>query len=119
MRIAQLNECTVCLSWRNQQAVDAGVTEELLGAVDRPRDHPGFSDAERAALEYTERFCTDSAGIDDDLVDRLTAHFDAGEVVELTLVIGKYVAMGRFMQVLGLDQTCDLAYDDAGTLIVR
>ena len=88
----------------------------LLAAVDRWADHPGFTPAERVALEYTERFCTDSAGIDDDLVARLGEHFDPGTVVDLTLVVGKYVAMGRFMQVLGLDQTCDLAYDDAGTL---
>jgi AhpD family alkylhydroperoxidase len=119
MRVAQINQCTVCLSWRNQQAVDAGVTEELLDGVDRAADLPGYTDAERVALEYTERFSTDSAGIDDDLLTRLGEHYDAGEIVELTLVIGKYVAMGRFMQVLGLDQTCDLAYDDAGSLIVR
>jgi AhpD family alkylhydroperoxidase len=119
MRVAQINRCTVCLSWRNQQAVDAGVTEELLAAVDRARDADGFTEAERVALEFTERFATDSAGIDDDLIGRLGAHFDPGEIVELTLVVGKYVAMGRFMQVLGLDQSCELAYDETGTLTAR
>jgi hypothetical protein len=39
---------------------------------------------------------------------RLKQHFDSGEIVELTLVLGKYLALGRFMQVLGLDQACDL-----------
>jgi len=29
-------------------------------------------------------------------------------LVDLTLVVGKYIAMGRFMQVLGLDQSCEL-----------
>jgi hypothetical protein len=37
---------------------------------------------------------------------RLDQHFDAGEIVELALVIGKYLSQGRFMQVLGLDQAC-------------
>ena len=119
MRVAQINQCTVCLGWRNQVAFDAGVTEDLLGSVDRARETDGFTDAERVALEFTERFSTDSAGIDDDLLDRLGQHYDAGEIVELTLVVGKYVAMGRFMQVLGLDQTCELQYDESGTLIVR
>jgi AhpD family alkylhydroperoxidase len=119
MRVAQINQCTVCLSWRNQPALDAGVTEDLLAAVDRPGEHPGFSDAERVALEFTTRFSTDSAAIDDDLVARLAQHFDAGEIVELTLVVGKYVAMGRFMQVLGLDQSCELVYDEKGTLVTR
>ena len=119
MRVAQINQCTVCLGWRNQPAFDAGVTEDLLASVDRRDETDGFTDAERVALEFTERFSTDSAAIDDDLLARLGEHFDAGEIVELTLVIGKYVAMGRFMQVLGLDQSCELAYDETGTLTTR
>ena len=58
------------------------------------------------AIEFAERFSTDSARIDDGLVSRLREHFDDGEVVELTLVIAKYLAFGRFMQVLDLDQAC-------------
>ena len=30
------------------------------------------------------------------------------EIMELTLVIGKYLALGRFNQVLGFDQTCTI-----------
>ena len=49
---------------------------------------------------------------------RLADHFEAGEIVELTLVIGKYLSMGRFMQVLGLDQSCSLQMDDTGSVTV-
>jgi AhpD family alkylhydroperoxidase len=114
MRIARINECTVCLGWRTPQAIEAGVTDELLDAVERWDTEPGFTPGERVALEYTERFATASAGIDDALVARLSEHFDAGEIVELTLVIGKYLAMGKFMQVLGLDQACSLQMTDTG-----
>jgi len=78
---------------------------------------PRFSPAESVALEYTTHFCTDSARIDDDLLARLGEHFDAGETVELTLVIAKYLAMGRFMQVLGLDQACSLQMTTAGDVV--
>jgi AhpD family alkylhydroperoxidase len=117
MRIAQCNECTVCLSWRTPQAVDAGVTDALLEGVANVDGSGAYTDAERVAIEYAERFCRDSARIDDALVDRLRAHFDPGEIVELTLVIAKYLAFGRFMQVLGLDQTCTLHFDDAGRVV--
>jgi AhpD family alkylhydroperoxidase len=117
MRIAQINECTVCLSWRTPQAIAAGVTDELLTNVHRARDLDDYSDAERVAIEYAERFCTDSARIDDAFLARLHDHFDDGEIVELTLVIAKYLAFGRFMQVLGLDQTCTLHFDDTGTVV--
>jgi len=116
MRVAQINQCTVCLSWRTPQAVEAGVTDELLANVHRAAELDDYTPAEKVAIEYAARFCTDSANIDDALLKRLGEHFDSGEIVELTLVIGKYLALGRFMQVLGLDQTCTLSFDDAGVV---
>ena len=116
MRVATINECTVCLGWRTPMAVEAGVTDDDLAAVTDPAD-PRFSPAESVAIEYAARFCTDSARIDDAFMARLNAEFDAGEVVELTLVIAKYLAMGRFMQVLGLDQACSLQMTSAGTVV--
>jgi AhpD family alkylhydroperoxidase len=104
MRIAQINGCTVCLTWRTPEALEAGVTDQLLAAVGTWRDSTEFSAAERIALEFTELFCTDSVSISDELMARLAEHYDAGEIVELALVIGKYLSQGRFMQVLGLDQ---------------
>ena len=107
MRIAQINGCTVCLAWRTPEAVEAGVSDQLLGAVATWRQGTDFTAAERVALEFTELFCGDSVSISDDLMARLAEHFEPGEIVELALVIGKYLSQGRFMQVLGLDQdTC-------------
>src|SRR5581483_1358807 len=117
MRIAQINECTVCLAWRTPQALEAGITDELLAGVRYASERPEYTGAERVAIEYAERFCTDSARIDDALLARLGEHFDAGEIVELTLVVAKYLAFGRFMQVLGLDQTCELRFDDTGAVV--
>lgn len=114
MRVAKLNRCTVCMEWRNPSWCD---DEALLAGVEQWDITPGYTDAERVALEYAERFCADSAGVTDALVARLGQHFDAGEIVDLTLVVGKYLALGRFMQVLGLDQdACSLHFDETGTL---
>jgi AhpD family alkylhydroperoxidase len=107
MRIAIINGCTVCLSWRTPEAVEAGVTDELLFGVAGWRTSDDYTDAEKVALEFTELFCGESTAITDELMSRLADHFDVGEIVELALVIGKYLSQGRFMQVLGLDQdTC-------------
>jgi AhpD family alkylhydroperoxidase len=110
MRVAQINECAVCLAWRSPEAVEAGVTEALLADVGRYAANDAYTPAEKVAIEYTERFCTESARIDGDLMQRLREHFDDGETVELTLVIAKYMAFGRFMQVLDLDQSCDVPF---------
>ena len=78
-----------------------------------------LSPREKVAIEFAERFSTASAAIDDDLIGRLGEHFDPAEIVELTLIAGKYVAFGRFMQVLGLDQSCSLEYADGGGVRAR
>lgn len=48
---------------------------------------------------------------------RLAEHFTPADIVDLTLVIGKYLAMGRFMQVLGLDQAWTIGHDLDGELV--
>ena len=105
-RIALINRCTICLAYRQD---DAGVPEDLLANVADWREHTDFTAAERLALDFTEQFCGNSATISDGLVTDLEQHLSPAQVVELTLVVGKYVAMGRFMQVLGLDQSCSVA----------
>ena len=116
MRIAQINECTLCLAWRNPSW---GASESALAAVHDYATSSEFSPAEKVAIEYAERFCTDSARIPDSLLARLSEHLGPAGVVELTLVIGKYLAMGRFMQVLGLDQdACSIEFDGSGELVV-
>jgi alkylhydroperoxidase family enzyme len=116
MRVAKLNRCTVCMDWRNPTWCD---DEALLDGVEAWGTTPGYTDAERLALEFAERFCTESTSIGDELIGRLTDELGADGVVDLTLVTGKYLALGRFMQVLGLDQACALHFDDEGVLVTE
>ena len=108
MRIAEINGCTLFMAWRNDWA-----DEESLADVSSYRSSPRFSAAERVAIEFAERFSTASSAIDDELFGRLHEHFSDAEIVDLTLVAGKYLAMGRFMQVLDLDQACALPLQEA------
>src|SRR5579871_6027308 len=55
MRIAQLNECSVCLAFRADTVKAQGVGEDLYGAVGQPGE-PGLNEQERLAVEYAERF---------------------------------------------------------------
>ncbi|MCW2585767.1 MAG: 4-carboxymuconolactone decarboxylase domain/alkylhydroperoxidase AhpD family core domain protein [Frankiales bacterium] len=104
-RVAQLNQCTVCLDFRRP---DSGLTEQVLAEVASHRDSAALTGLEKAALQFTEQFCTDSTGITDELLQELQAQLGPAGVADLALVVGKYLAMGRFMQVLGLDQACTL-----------
>lgn len=104
-RVAQLNACTLCLNSRRSAS---GVDDEVLLQVEEWRTSPVFTDLERLALSFTEQFCTTSSEIPDELVTALQESLGAAGVADLALVVGKYLAMGRFMQVLGLDQACSV-----------
>jgi len=103
-RIALVNECTLCLGLRRD---GTGVTEELLAQVSEAEPE-GFTPAERAAVQFAHEFATHSAAISDELIAAVEEHLGTAGVIELALVCGKYLAFGRFMQVLGLDQACRL-----------
>jgi alkylhydroperoxidase family enzyme len=104
-RIATLNQCTTCLEFRRD---GSGVHEETLAAVESYATSALFTDLEKQALLFTELFCTTSTDISDELIADLERGLGTAGVADLALVIGKYLAMGRFMQVLGLDQACKI-----------
>jgi alkylhydroperoxidase family enzyme len=112
-RIAQLNQCTVCLGYRR---TDSGIGEDVLSQVESWRESSEFDAAEKAALDYAEQFSRDSAAIPDDLLTVLAEQLGPEGLVDLTLVVGKYLVVGRFMQVLGLDQTCVIDPDRVAAL---
>jgi alkylhydroperoxidase family enzyme len=69
------------------------------------------------ALEFAERFVLDHESIDDGVVERLRAHFDDAEVLELCACVGRHLAFGRITRVLRFDHDhCPLPGHDDGEL---
>ena len=102
-RIALINQCTTCLDFRRP---DSGLLEELFAEIGTYQNSAAFTDLEKAALRFTELFVTESTAISDELLAELEKGLGTAGLIDLALVVGKYLAMGRFMQVLGLDQGC-------------
>ena len=100
MRIAQLNACDACATFRAPSVVEAGVTEEMYEHVDEWRTWPGYTDRQRLAIEYAERFAADHRAIDDELFTRLRAEFADDEILDLTLCCAVFVGLGRTLEVL-------------------
>ena len=105
MRIAQINGCNVCLQWRFPEMAERGVTEELYAHVDDP-DAGDYSEQERLAIEYAEKFALDHRSIDDAFFARLKAAFTDAEILELTASIADWIAFGRMTAVRDLDEAC-------------
>jgi len=107
-RIAQLNDCQICMAYRPRQDGEPAVGEELYAAVERWQGDPSLSDRERLAVEYAERFAIDHLGLDDAFWTRMHTAFDDQEIAELTLCVAEWLAVGRVNAVLGLDLSCEL-----------
>ena len=106
MRIAQLNACDACGTFRAPSVLEAGVTEDLYEHVDEAATYPGYTERQRLAVEYAERYATDHAGMDDELFARLRAKFTDAEVLDLTMCCAVYVGLGRALAVLAIDEAC-------------
>jgi alkylhydroperoxidase family enzyme len=111
-RIAQINDCELCLGWRTARDVpdrrDASdeVPEEFYANVGANPSWEGFTERERLAAEFAERFALDHLSIDDDLWARLHAAFSDDELVELGLCVGSWIAFGRLNRVFDVDGGC-------------
>ena len=105
MRIAQINDCVVCRGWRIPELAEQGVTEELYEHVDDP-DAGDYSEQERLAIEFAERFALNHRSLDDAFFVRLREHFTDPEILDLTICVGNWLAFGRLTMVLDLDEAC-------------
>lgn len=64
---------------------------------------------EALAVRYAERMATDFRTVDADFMAELRQHFSDPEIVELGLMIGQYMAMGRLLVITGTHEgACEI-----------
>ncbi len=105
MRIAQLNDCPVCLGFRATSVQDQGVTEDFYRHVGDHDAGGAYTQQERLAIEYAERFALDHLGIDDAFFARLAECFTDAEILDLTICLAAFLGLGRMLRSLGIDET--------------
>ena len=65
------------------------------------------------ALEYAERFALDHHNIDDAFFDKLHEHFTDAQILELGMLIGQFIGVGRLLMVMDLEPKFCPAEGDA------
>lgn len=80
---------------------DAG--EARLAEVATWRDSRVFSEPERLALEYAERMTITGELVDDAFFARLSEHYSAAQIVELTAAIAFENFRSKFNPPLGIE----------------
>ena len=106
IRIAQQNACDACATFRAPSVLDAGVDDDVYAHAEEWRTWPTFTERQRLAAEYAERFAGDHRSIDDELFARLRAAFTDAEILDLTLCCAVFVGLGRTLEVLQITESC-------------
>ena len=105
LRTAQVTDCDYVFQHHVSLARAAGVTEQQIGKIGRWRESTAFSPAHKAALGFAEKVAR-SIPVDDETFALLQRNFSAREIVELTMLVGQYVATAMFIKTLGVpDET--------------
>jgi alkylhydroperoxidase family enzyme len=87
-----------------------GMDDDLYNSVHRYHEVDEFTAREKLAIEFGERFAIDHTTIDDEFWSRLGEHFSDQELLELTVVAGFCVGMGRAFQVLDIAVDFDVLW---------
>jgi alkylhydroperoxidase family enzyme len=87
--------------WTHHSAMarDVGVAQDKIDAIANWKSSALFDAPERAALRLADEI-TNGPGASAEAIAKARAHFDEGEVVELTLTSSFYACVGRVLHSL-------------------
>jgi AhpD family alkylhydroperoxidase len=95
LRIAFHNQCRSCMAIRYSDALEDGLTEDMVCSLEKPYEAPGLTEAERVGLRYADLMATNHLAIDDALYAELHRHYTEQQVVELGVWCAITVGFGR------------------------
>ncbi len=70
--------------------------------------YPDYTDAERVAIEYTEKFATDHKKLDGEFFARMREHFSDEEILEISVCVGNWLMMCRITMVMDVNTSCPI-----------
>ncbi|MBI2761118.1 MAG: carboxymuconolactone decarboxylase family protein, partial [Chloroflexi bacterium] len=82
---------------------DVGVSDEKIAALPNYRTNPLYSETERAALELADAMSEASVDVPDELYERLRAHYDEPQLVELAATAAMENFRARFNRVFRIE----------------
>lgn len=108
MRVALSNQCVTCLNTRHADGLEHGLDAAFYDHIGDAADFSGYSERERLAIEFAERFCERWQEHDEDFWQRLRRAYGDGEIVDLALQVAELVGAGRILKMLDIAQTCGI-----------
>ncbi len=116
LRVAFFNQCRSCMAIRYTDALEDGVTEDLVCSLERPQEAENLTPAEKAAIRFGEAFATDHLRIDEAMYAGLREHFSESEIVELGMTCAFFVGFGRLAATLHMVEELPDAFRQEGVV---
>ena len=88
--------CRYCQAHTIRAAERYGADQEKMENIWEYRQHPAFSEAERAALDFAIAASTVPNGVTDEVSEELRRHWDEGEIVEILGVVALFGYLNRW-----------------------
>jgi len=99
LRVAELNGADYEWAAHEPVARAAGMTAAQIDALREGGDRGVLDERQRTVLDYTDAM-TRQVTVPDELFATLHEHFDPCEIVELTVTVGAYNMVSRFLVAL-------------------
>jgi len=93
--------CRYCQAHAIRAAERYGAEQEQLDNIWEYRTHPAFSDAERAALDFSLAASQIPNAVDGTIKEALYVHWNEGEIVEMLGVISLFGYLNRWNDSMG------------------
>ena len=93
--------CRYCQAHAIRAAERYGAEQEQLDNIWEYRTHPAFSEAERAALDFSLAASSVPNSVDAGIKERLYEHWNEGEIVEMLGVIALFGYLNRWNDSMG------------------
>lgn len=93
--------CRYCQAHAIRAAERYGAEQEKLDNIWEYRTHSAFSDAERAALDFSLQASMVPNQVDEAIKERLYEHWNEGEIVEMLGVIALFGYLNRWNDSMG------------------
>jgi AhpD family alkylhydroperoxidase len=99
LRVSQINKCAYCIDMHYKEAKHKGETEQRLYSVSVWKETDYYSEIEKVALEFTEAITqTQNDEMNDNLFEKMAAHFSKDDIAILTLAIAQINSWNRLMK---------------------
>lgn len=103
LKVAKLNGCAYTLHHHTQMGKKAGISDEMIAALDNHEKSELFSFSEKEMLSWADGVTRNPGGIPPDTFLQLKNHFTQQQIIELTVIVAFFNMAARISQSLEVE----------------